>query len=174
MFDAVISVLFSIVDVLKTSFLVSIPVFFAVFAASLIFKKISEKYSLKWLQSAVFATYLTMFILIFFLYAVPLVLSFMQTFGSASNPQFPPTIWEQISFLTLSLLKIIFSSLVFSLLLLPVEFFGLFVFEKFAKKNWHFLLKLFIAVFVSTMLVLLLILFNPWILSGLLYLIFWS
>lgn len=172
--NSLVSFAISLFDLLKTVFFISLPVFLiAMFSVSL-HKKISKKYGLKWFQSAIVSTYLTTLVLIFFLYLVPAIISIIESKGLVAPADFPISPIEQIAFASFSLVKIFLSSAVFAILLMPVEFFGLFVFEKTEKIKLPFFAKIFLPVYFSTLIAFLILFFNPWILQGLIYMIYWA
>lgn len=171
--DFLLSNFFGLSNFFIVAFLISLPVFAVVFIAVLLHRKISQKYKYKWFQASLLTTYLMLLVLIFFLYAFPFVSAYLSA-GSSNPPDFPPTLFDQLAFISMSLIKVIFSAFVLTFLLMPVEFLGVFFIEKIRKKKLHDFFNIFLAVYACTCFTAFVFLAFPQILRALIFLIFWG
>ena len=74
-------------------------------------------------------------------------------------PEFQPTLADNITSLILQLFNIVFSAAVITFLLMPLEFIGLYFYEKVLPEKTAYPIKLLFAVFLSTLLASILVIF---------------
>jgi hypothetical protein len=170
---------FALVDLLRMALIAAIPAFVLTLLGQLLFKKIrGKKKKTSWIVAAFAASYIVMLAVIFFLYLFPLYLGFVESDLAKQTP--PPemqlTVVDYGVAFFATIVKNALSAAVLTILLLPMLFFASFVSEKIGeKKKLPALANTFIAVYCTALLAWVIILFVfPWVLSGILYLLFWS
>ncbi len=182
--NLLLNLLFSLIDLAKGSLIFSIPVYLIVLIGVFLRRFFEKKYKLNWFKSSLAATYLLMFALPFFLY-----ISFpAASFGEVTIGEIPYTarpIGELVFPIILSFIRLLVVAAVLTLMLLPLEFVGVFIFDKQIKrlaliksKKWsklNYFINLYISVFILSLFTAFVILFLfPWILPGVIYLIFFG
>ncbi len=174
--DTLSLILFSILDLLKGSLIFSIPVFAFVFIAIFVQKALSKKYQWTWFKSSAITTYFFMFSLASVLYVLPIIDVFTTTQTVSVLPEFAPTPLEIVLPIILQFVRLLVVALILSFILMPLEFVGLYLFEAISKKTKvSYSVRLFLAVFLSTLFTLAITIFlAPWIITGLIYLIFFG
>lgn len=173
--NTVLDILFGLIELVKGAFLLSIPVFVFVFIAIFVRRALAKKYKWNWFKSSIITTYFLVFSLVFVLYALP-ILQVLTIPGQIVFPEFQPTILEQFVPLVIQFARLLIVALLLTFLLMPIEFVGLFLFEKISEKTKHaFSVRLFATVFITMAVVSIVFLFiAPWIVTGILYLIFFG
>lgn len=171
------SILFGIIDLLFIALKLAIPVFLVSLAALWLKKKLSERYSLSWIKSALITTYLVIFVLLVILH---LYTWFSGYFESSVAMQEVPGIFaitpaEILTGILFMAIKIFLTAIILTILLLPLEFFAEFVSEKIKEKKMPSLLQTFIASYCTCLLTAIIVLFVfPWIIPGVFFLIYWG
>ena len=171
---SLIDVLWAVFGFVKGIFLISLVVFVLSLAGLKIFSYVQKRFSLSWFRAVLLSIFLEVFVLLLVVYFLPAYLGFQeQTYGELL-PELQPTIFEIVGGYLFTLVRLLLVSLLFCFLLLPLVFVSSYVFEKLNPK-WPHYLRVFIAVFASTLIggIVVLLLF-PWTISGLLYLIFFA
>lgn len=171
-----LNIIFSFFDLAKGSAIVSIPVFVFVFVASLARKWLEKKYKWSWIKSSFVTTYFLVFSFVFVLYTFPIVQAFLEAGEETVLPEFAPTPLEIIVPIFLQSARLLLVALILTLLLLPLEFVGLYLFEKISQRvRAAFSVRLFLAVFLVTLFTFAtVIFFAGWVFSGIIYLIFFG
>ncbi|MFH1256250.1 MAG: hypothetical protein V1494_03060 [Candidatus Diapherotrites archaeon] len=166
----------SIFEFLKGSFINSIPLFIIVLFGMWLKEKLKRKYRLSWVKSVFAATFIICLALIAFANLQPWFFALGEQTAGTAPPVISETILDSVFFAAATLVLFFLKALVVSLVLLPLEFVGAFVSEAIEKKfKWHSLARLYISVFVMTAIASALILFAfPWILTGIIYLVFFT
>ena len=168
------NIIFSIIDLLKGSINITIPLFFILLVAQFLRKKIEAETKKSWLITAFVTTVLISFILLLIAYNLPFL--FLSTASAGEVPSmFASDFFVLAGVFLASVIKVFFVSIVFSLVLMPFEFMGVFfhsvICEKLAKyPNW---LKLLVTSYVSTVFASAVILFLvPEAITGFLYFLY--
>ncbi len=168
--------LFAVIDLLKGAFLVSIPAFAFVFIAVLVRKALAKKYKWNWFSSSLVTTYFLVFSMTLVLYITPY---FDATAGLAPQvvpPELQQTPAEFFAPFAAQFARLLIVALLLALLLMPIEFIGLFLFEKISERlHFAYSIRLFLATFLVSLFCSFIIIFvAPWIITGILYLIFFG
>ncbi len=174
--DLIIKIIFSIVDLLKGTIIFTVPTFVLVLVSSYVRKRIAERFKLNWFLSAAVITYILLFTIILVFYFLPFASSLLETqIGTIPQP-FADSFLEMAASTLFVLIRTILVVAVLTLLVLPLEFVGVFLFEKFEEK-WpkkgylNVLLTTFLMVLITAVIVLFII---PWSWIGVFFLIFFS
>ncbi|MBN2067750.1 MAG: hypothetical protein JW744_04745 [Candidatus Diapherotrites archaeon] len=176
--ELVADILFALIDLVRMSLIVAIPGFLLVLAGQHLFKKLREKFKLNWIQAAGITTYAIVLAIVFIVYLYPFALSFMERAqtGSAPVPIMELTLVDYGVMVFATIAKNLLTALVFTFLLLPLLFFASFASEKIRERHkMPEIANTFVAVFCTAFVSWAIVLFIfPWILNGVLYLLFWS
>ncbi|MFA4907905.1 MAG: hypothetical protein WC602_06545, partial [archaeon] len=127
-------------------------------------------------KAAFIATYIIVFILLLLAYSLPyLAAQDSIAAGNALPDELKPTAQDFAITSGVQLAKLLLVSLAFSIILLPFEFVGMWVFEKLhlAKKANKFV-SVFVACFAMALAGLIMLLALPWLLSGVIYLVYFA
>ncbi len=170
---------FALIDLLRMALIAAIPAFVLTLLGQALFKKIrGKKKKTSWIVAAFAASYSVMLIVVFFLYLFPLYLGFVESDLAKQTPlpEMQLTVVDYGVAFFATIVKNLISAVVLTILLLPLLFFASFVSEKIEeRKKLPALANTFIAVYCTALLAWVIILFVfPWVLSGILYLLFWS
>ncbi len=173
--DLVLKAFFSVVDLLRGSFLLSIPAFVLVFLASFFHAWLSKKYGFSWLKATMITSYLAIFILIMLLYFTPVISGYGESDQGIVPSIFQTTALESAIFFFLLVLRNAVIALLFAFFVLPLEFLSSSVFDYLNEKaklgKW---INIFVAVFAACLATAIITLFLlPWIVPGLIYLVFY-
>ena len=166
--------LFSVFDLLKTSLFVSVPVFFIAVLAGMLHSKLSKKLEMSWVKVSFISTYLTVTLLIFFLYYAPLWLV-PPDFKGVVPMEFQPSPQALLLSFASTVLALLLKALVIALLVIPLELFAALVFSWIDKRyeKLHTAVKIFAAVYATVAMVLAFILFiAPWLPLALVYFLY--
>ncbi len=171
-----LEIVFSIIDLLKGAFLLSLPVFLFVFVAVLVRKALEKKYKWNWFKSSIMTTFFLVFSLVFVLYVTPASSVFLSGTQPPILTSLAPTLAQTIGSLFVQFVRLIVVSILLTFLLMPVEFVGLFLFEQVSQKlKIAYSIRLFITVFLATLVCSVFLIFvMPWIIPGILFLIFFG
>ena len=151
------SVVAGILDLIRGSVINSVYVFAIVIVAFFIRRYMAKKFSMNWFKSSILTTYLLVFLLIFVMHL--LILFPVLSYYVFIPPEFQPTLADNITSLILQLFNIVFSAAVITFLLMPLEFIGLYFYEKVLPEKTAYPIKLLFAVFLSTLLASILVIF---------------
>lgn len=148
--------LISLVDLIRISILVGIPVFILAWIGRLIFSKFHPKQS--WLLSAIISTYIIVFVLLILAYFFPSFLS-LADYSKGTIPEtIAPTALDYFLTYLANVLRVAILSALFCVLLLPLEFAGAALQDSLQKnvsnKTLRFGLAIFGSVFIATILIL--------------------
>ncbi|MFH1587108.1 MAG: hypothetical protein ABID38_04585 [Candidatus Diapherotrites archaeon] len=174
--DIIIKIIFSIVDLLKGTIIFTIPIFVLVLISIYVRKRIAEKFKLNWFLSAAVITYILLFIITFVFYFLPFVSSLWETQIGTIPEAFANSFLEMAVSTLFVLIRHILVVAVLTILVLPLEFVGVFLLEKF-EENWpkggylNVLIATFLMVLITAVIVLFII---PWSWVGVFFLIFFS
>lgn len=128
------NLLFSLLGLLKGSLVVFIPVFILVLTGKALRKKIQSKTKWKWFPSALASTFILVWMLILIAYFVPFLEGLSeQSLGEIPASFAPPPAAILYSYVY-GLARVTISAAVVCLILMPLEFAGLFVFESLSKR----------------------------------------
>ncbi len=136
-------------------------------------KKIEEKFSLDWLKSSIITNFLIIFfvILVFYLYFF-LIAGFS---ASPTEPELAYDFFETSLMLALGAIRILFVSIILSLVVLFFEILSSFVVDQQEEKKYSPILKNFFGIFVSSMVFLFLLFFIfDWVPLGIFVYIFYG
>ncbi|MDD5163658.1 MAG: hypothetical protein PHD95_05635 [Candidatus ainarchaeum sp.] len=173
----VLSIALGIIDLLRIALIIAIPLFLVSIPALFFKNWLVKKFSLNWIQSALIATYLAVTIILIFLYVFPYYLGFSE---SILAKQIPPgmlaiTPADIAVAIFLTILKILVNALILTIIVLPLEFFAEFASDKLKEKKFPQLAKNFVIAYCTGLLVTIIILFVfPWIINGIVFLLYWG
>ena len=151
------SIAAGIFDLIRGSVINSVYVFAIVIVAVFVRRYMAKKFSMNWFKSGILTTYLLVFLLIFVMHL--LILFPILSYDVFVPPEFQPTLADNITSLVLQLFNIVFASAVITFLLMPLEFIGLYFYEKILPEKTAFPIRLLLAVFLSTLLASILVIF---------------
>lgn len=165
----------SIVDFLKGSFIYSIPVFLFTMVAIVAQRLIVKRFKLSWVSSTILVTFFMVLSLVTALYLLPIIRAFQEP-SYTLPPELEPLLEEKVYSFLLQAVRILAVSVVLSLILLPLELMGAFVFDWLSKKtNWTFLVLVYASIFVTVVLSAYFAFFVfPFAIPGIIYLIFYG
>ena len=169
-------VLYGLFDLLKGSFLVSIIVFVFVFIAIFVRTALAKKYKLNWFKSSILTTYFLVFSLVLVLYIMPVIDILITPATGIILPELQPTPVELLIPFVLQFARLLVIALMLTLLLMPLEFIGIFLFEKISEKfKFAYSIRLFLTVFAVSVFTSAFVLFvAPWSIAGILFLIYFG
>ena len=127
-------------------------------------------------KAAFIATYIIVFILVLLAYSLPYIMAQDSIAAKDALPdELKPTAQDSAITSAVQLAKLLLVSLAFSIMLLPFEFAGMWVFEKLhlAKKLNGFA-SVFAACFAMALCGLIMLLALPWLLSGVIFLVYFA
>lgn len=171
-----LDVVFSLVDLIKGSFLLSIIVFALVLIGIFIQRKLIKRFKLSWIKSSLISTFIIVLIFVFAMYVFPLAVGFSQHDPGILPEGFEMTAGEYLFLIGTALFKILSLSFILTVFLLPLQFVGLFAMD-FLKKKYSlpFLANVFFAVFCSTLVGAFIVIYLfPWIPTGIVYLLYFA
>jgi len=147
--------LFSLIDLLRGSFINSLLVFIFVFFAVKVRRSLSRQYKWSWFKSSFITTYLLVFSLILVLYLIPIIEVVRENpeFGGSVPVEFQIPVNELFASAVVQIIRLLVVALVLSFMLVPLEFVGLYIHQQIVKKfKFHWAIKLYLAVFLTTLL----------------------
>ena len=151
------SVVAGIFDLVRGSVINSVYVFAIVLVAFFVRRYIVKKFPMAWFRSSILTTYLLVFLLILVMHLF--ILFPVLSTNVYTPPEFQRTIADTITSLILQLLNIVFAAAVVTFLLMPLEFIGLYFYEKILAPKTAWSIRLLLAVFLSTLLASILVIF---------------
>ncbi|MDO8537661.1 MAG: hypothetical protein Q7S21_02145 [archaeon] len=165
-------ILLAVFGFLRGIFLISIVIFLLSLVGVKLFNYLRKRHEFSWFKAVLLASFLEIFVLTAIVYFFPAYLGYSQQSYGILPPELQPTLIENLLFFAGIFLRVIIVSIVLSIFLLPLEFVGSYVFEKLNQKLPYFL-RQFIAVFAATLVggICVFLLF-PWIILGILQLLF--
>lgn len=172
-----LSIISGIIDLLIIALKISIPAFLIGLIVVFFKNWLAKKYGLSWIQSAVVATYLAVTIILFFLYLFPYYLGFLASdlAKQAAPSMLSLTVWDIAAAVFFTIIKILGSALILTIMLLPLEFLAEFFSSKLKEKKIPELAKKFAVAYFTSLVVTIIILFIfPWMLTGIIYMIYWG
>ncbi len=170
-FDA----LFTIADILRGSFALSIPLFLIAIAGSAAHKKISKRFKFSWFVSSLAVAFFFCFAFSLFAYYFPLFQAFSEENLGIEPPEMQDTPIEMAGFALFSLLKVAIFAALITALAVPFAVLGGLVKDKLKEKKYNEYLCLFAGVFSMSLLAsFLLLFFFGWVLQGLVFLLYFS
>lgn len=174
MLDLLSNAVSSLATLVIASIQFAVPMILLVLLVSPLHRFFSRQFK-SWLKSTFAATYLVFLVLLIIAYFVPAGLGIRESALGTMPEALSATLFEQVLGYLFILVRLLVLTAFFSVLVLPLEFLGIFFFEWFSSKTKNGLaakiLAVWLTVLVTTAVVLFLI---PWIVPGLLYLIYWA
>lgn len=170
-----LELLLSMLAFLRGVFIYSIPVFLFTMVAAIARRMTARRFKLSWIASTAIATFFMMLSLTTALYLSPIIQAFQEP-SYTLPPELEPTLSEKAYFVALQTIRLLAVSVVLSLLLLPLELLGSFVFDALSKKTgWPFVVRVYAGVFATTLLAAYFAFFVfPFALAGIIYMIFYG
>ncbi len=126
--------IFSILDLLKGAIPAAIVVFIGALIGRELRKKIGKATKWNWLASALATTFIILWLLVLALYFYPLLTALQESNVGEVPSIFAPSPSSLLVSYLYGLFKVTLSAAVISLLLLPLELAGLYIFESVSKK----------------------------------------
>ena len=171
------TVIFDIILLLRIALFIGIPVFIIALICIPLKERLVKRFKLSWIQGTAITTYLAVTVILIFLYLLPWYFAYSESLvaGQTAPGILALTPGDLIIAGLLTILKIIMTALIFTVLLLPLEFFATFLLEKLEEKKFPKPAKIFAAVYCTCLLAAIIVLFAfPWIINGLVYLVYWG
>ncbi len=176
--DFIAGLVFGLIDLIRLSLIVAIPVFLVVLVGQKLGKRIQATFEQSWIVSAFVTTFIVLFPIVFLAYLIPYALGyFASPFAGMPLPEFMQlTLVDYAMMVILTIVKNVITAFIFAVLLMPLIFFASFVEEKFKEKTkLPELANLFIAIFITAFAAWIIILFIfPWIYTGIFELLWWG
>ena len=168
--------LLSVIDLLKITLIISIPVFLLVIAGIFLRKKIINRFKMSWIKASFIATYIMFLVLLFFVYFLPGALVFFGTDPNILPEEMRLTLMENTLVVLGMVFKMLLNALIFTVILTPLELIASGVAGKLeAKYKRHWLINTFAGVFAAVLAATTLVVFLfPWAPAGVYYLIYWG
>ncbi|MBN1940862.1 MAG: hypothetical protein JW772_01635 [Candidatus Diapherotrites archaeon] len=174
--DPIVTVL-NIADLLVLTLMIAIPVFIVALVALFLRERISKKFEMSWIKSTLITTYVFVLLISALAYVSPYYSAFSESeIASQEQPVVLATTPADVAVaFFLTVLRILVVALLFTLLLLPLQFFATFLMDKLAEKKFPKPAKVFAATYFTCLLALIIMFFVfPWIIPGLMFLFFWG
>jgi len=168
--------LLAILDLVRMSLIIAIPAFPIVLLCRKLHKRLSEKFGLNWILASFASAFAALTPIVFALYLVPLLMGIAATPETASLPEFMQlTILDQAMAFISTIVKNLLTILLFAILAMPLVFFASFLEEKLKEMvKVPELAQTFIAVFATTVLAWIILLYFSWILPAMIWKLYWS
>lgn len=171
-----LDVIFTIIDILKGTLILSVPFFIVSFFGSMLRKKLTEKYNFYWFYSSLITIFVFSLSFTLIVYLIPLYSGTQAADLGVKPPELQLEFNDHISFLLSSAYRIFLTSLVLTVFFAPFALIGSLLREFLMEKkeiNKH--LSLFISVFVCCLIgSVLFLFFFGWMLQGMVYLLFFG
>jgi len=174
--DPLTNLLFSALELIKGSFLLSIPVFLLAWIGAWVQQKLTNRLHFSWVISAWGTLFILTLLLVTGVYYLPLLsLAGASPLGVIPS-EFQDTFYEVMLQHVLNFVRLLVVSLILSLILMPLAFIGSFLRASLSHRfKWPAWGILYATIFLLTLLVSIGILFLiPWILPGIWSLIFYG
>jgi predicted lysophospholipase L1 biosynthesis ABC-type transport system permease subunit len=168
--------LFSLLSLLWSALLFAIPVFLAVwFLGRRLVVFFQKRWHRSWIQSVFLASYAMFFVVLIIAFFVPVWQATRDSAVGIVPAGIAPSFFDLLGRFFFGLVRVLALSAFFSLLALPLVFVGELFKEWFSKRVRSAPVCFFAAVWLAMALVLAIVLFLlPWVVPGLLYLIYWA
>jgi len=170
-------IVFSVIDLMRGSITVAIPLFFLLLVGQWLRKRIEKETKWSWMITALITTYLIIFVLLLVAFFLPfLIASQEQTLGEVPSI-FAPSLTNLIAGFLFGVLRVALVAGVLTLILLPLEFVGAYFHEVVSKKlekspNW---LKLLVTAYITSIFSsAIIIFFIPEAVTGFFYLLYFG
>jgi hypothetical protein len=169
---------FAIMDFLRLSLLVAIPAFPLVLAGQKLNAMLKKRFKASWIATAFASTFLILLPIVFIAYLSPYIAAYAS--NTIAGMQVPETMQltaiDYAMAIILTILKNLFTTFVFAVLLMPLLFFASYAEEKLKEKlKIHALAITFLAILITAITAWIIILFIfPWIYVGLFELLWWG
>lgn len=145
-------------------FVFSLVLFFLILFLGHFYRSFKAKLNTKDIYCLFVFSLIVDIILVIILYTIPMILGV--------KPDLIMDSWYMYVYaIFIIFLKLVLYAVIFTIIIQPVILLGLFLYEKFAEKHSEILAKMYVSVIISFVVVLILYLF-PWVLGGLLVLIY--
>ena len=174
--DILLQVFFSIIDLLRGTFIFSIPLFILVLVTEFFKNAFQKKFNSSFMNSTLIVTYLINLVLITFLYFFPFISSIPEETIGIRPEAFQLGTGDFLLIFGLGFAKIIFVTLTITLILIPFIILGLYFFDKISEKyKFARLLRLYLSVFLTAFIGFALLLFVfPWLPLALSYFLYFG
>lgn len=164
---------FSIIDIVRGAFFLSIPLFIAVFLGSFLHKKLAEKFKLSWFNSALITALIFSLALVSIAYLFPLFYSFQAEDLGVKPPELQPDLSDYLQLASISIYKVLAGSIIVTVMALPFVLLGGLVKDALGKKKFNKYICLYASVFLCCLIASVLFLFFfGWVLQGMLYFLY--
>jgi len=174
-----VSLLIAFVSLLKGSFLISIIGFFLFFIALFLFNEIKSKFKLTWIKSCCLSIFLLSFIFLLVIYFVPAFVFPKIISVPFNDADLALNSFELIASYFAVIVKLIISAAIFTVLLTALTLIGNIIhdilFSSKKSKKLSKWIRYYIVILVECIIVSFILLFVfPWLLQGLIYLIYFA
>ena len=166
------NLVFSVIDLLKGSLIISVPVFIFVLIGKWLREKIAKATKWSWILSALAATFCVLWFALMFAYFIPFLSAQTDSQVGEIPSVFAPPPGAIFASYAAGLVKVALAAAVLSLILMPLELIGAFAHDYFSKKfkKTSPLIAIFAAVFTVSLLAAALLLFIvPEVLQGFIF-----
>jgi len=169
-----IDFLFTIIDLLKGSLFVSIPVFALVLVGAFLHKKLSKKFKLSWFNTAAIITLLFALVFVSIAFFYPLFYSSQAvSYEMPVDPDPTEDFNANIEFVSIAFYRIIVVSIALATMALPFVLMGSLSKDWLKKKKFNSYICIFVSVYLWSAVAAILFLFLfGWILQGIIYLLY--
>jgi len=167
----------ALLDIAVITLIVAIPAFIVLLPAQKLNTWLKEKFSLSWSAAAFATAFLILLPIVFALYLIPLAIGASLVKAAGTNPEFMQlTMLDYAMAVIATIVKNLLSTLLFTILLMPLVFFASFAREKVEQRfKVHRLAKDFLATFLTTGLAWAILLFVfPWVPTAIIWKLYWS
>ncbi|MEM0360468.1 MAG: hypothetical protein QXK06_04000 [Candidatus Diapherotrites archaeon] len=170
---SVLDVAFTVVDLLRGSLVLSIPLFFTALAGRALHKKLTAKFKISWFFAAAIVCFFFSLLLVFTVYFYPLLYGFGAESLGEKPEELQPDFSDWMALALTSIFRVLAGSIFLTGVCLFFVLLGSFPKEWLEKKKFNKYLCLFVSVYACTLLAsaLLLFLFG-WVFQGMLYFLY--
>ncbi len=173
--DIVANLFSTVFSLLWASFWYSIPVFLLLFLVNPIHRFFRERFKQTWVLASLASTYVIVLALLIVAYLAPAFSAANENDLGFAPAALAPSFGELVLSYVAVWFRLLLLAVFFAVLLLPAEFLGVFWMEWFSKRVKNRVVARFLSVWLTVLIVVGVVLFAlPWIIPGLLYLIYWA
>ncbi|HZX20056.1 MAG TPA: hypothetical protein VFF13_03515 [archaeon] len=171
------NLVFSLIDLLRGSLIAVIPVFILIVIGQVLRKKIQRETKWSWFVTGFITTFLMMFLIFLFLYFFPFIVANAEQALGEIPSTFAPETSNIIASFAFGVFKAFIVAIVTTIILMPLEFIGLYFHEVVSKKlgktnSW---VKLFVTAYISTVFsAAILIFLLPSLIPGILFFLYFG
>lgn len=166
---------FSVLDILRGAFILSIPFFLLALPGTVIRVRLAKRFKLSWLASAALTLFAFSLLFSFIAYTVPFLIALNTQNLGVIPGELQPGLGDIAQFFLTYTLKVVLSAAVIVAFALPFVFLGSFFYDWLVKKKFNRYICLFLAVFASCLVAsVLLLFFFGWVYQGMIFLLYFS